>query len=239
MTFKWLPIYLFNFSLMVPFSSLLKQMKKKLRAFKIKTKGFSFYNHPSIFLLNFFSSFLTFQSLSLSLFLFLSIMEMNEDLGFGENPFNGSCLKRHCSSHLMMETNRTMMRRSEGDNNDHEDHESNGSCGNLIHREIVFPSTMITTSHTPTNNNNSNVFSSPNSASCYSNDNVLDVVEVLDVHRHHHLTVMAERKLRRMISNRESARRSRMRKKKQIEELQYQARFSNLYVYNNCKNQIL
>lgn len=155
---------------------------------------------------------------------------MNEDLGFGENPFNGS-LKRHCSSHLMMETNR-MMRRSEGDtNNDHEDHESNGSCGNF-HREIVFPATMITTSQTPTNNNNnnSNVFSSPNSASCYSNDNVLDVVEVLDVHRHHHLTVMAERKLRRMISNRESARRSRMRKKKQIEELQYQARFSNLYI---------
>ncbi|XP_038895383.1 uncharacterized protein LOC120083621 [Benincasa hispida] len=139
-------------------------------------------------------------------------MELNEDLGFGENPFNGS-LKRHCSSHLIMETNRVMRR--EGD--DHED-ESNGSCG--FHREILFP-TMNTTCQPPTNNNNCNVFS-PNSTSYYSNDNVLDVVEILDVHRHHHLTVMAERKLRRMISNRESARRSRMRKKKQIEELQYQ-----------------
>lgn len=157
-------------------------------------------------------------------------MEVNEDLGFGANTYTSMVEKRHSSSssHAILKTN-TMIRR-EGDDHDEDDDRdrnnlSNGSCG--FHREILFP-TMTTTTTQPhtTNNNNCNVFS-PNSTSCYSNDTVLDGIEVLDVHRHHHLTVMAERKLRRMISNRESARRSRMRKKKQIEELQYQARLLN------------
>lgn len=157
-----------------------------------------------------------------------------DDLAFGENPFDGSLknnssmvkIRRHYSFPEMM------IRREDGiheygdhdhdgdgdemslnNNNNNNNDPSNDSCGGF-HGEI-FP-TIITRQTAPTA-----VFS-PNTASCYSNDAVFDP----DGHRRHHqLTIMAERKLRRMISNRESARRSRMRKKKQIEELQYQARW--------------